>query len=430
MLDVGSRRRSVPRWLGGAAVLSCVAIQPLLACSLATWWGSPYRPSGSVFLGRPLADTLEAGPGTIRYGLEPGHFGRPVERTIYGQLVSVERLAAAVPAELRAQIRAAGDRVVLVPWDYDAGCTPVPWARSARWLEDDERGVFEARLREREHWVSDIPTLDVRAPQMVPYPAAIPRAAREPYVGAALTADEMLDFIDALPTFEESRQDPPRALARLESWARANPELAARYPVRHTLDRARATAARNVVLARDVPVAGTYRFTMSTGKDSVEFFVRTRRSPTTVDYHRTRADVRRELSSAERKVVGVSVLACAAATEADLPLRCMSVSGFHQGYLGVADSMSRDVAGRERRAGALDFLHAFQREAPVPGLSEIAREALQFREALPDGAYEFLPGTFTIHPDGRVTFEQVILREGVAAIQIRGERISRVVLER
>ena len=430
MLDVVARNRSVPRLLGGAAVLSCVAIQPLLACSLAPWWGSAYRPSGTVFLGRPLADTLEAGPGAVRYGLEPGHFGRPVDRTIYGQLVSVERLAAAVPAELRTSIRAAGDRVVLVPWDYDASCAAVPWARSARWLEGDERGVFEARLRDREHWVNDIPTLDVHAPQMVPYPAAIPRAAREAYVGPALSAEEMLDFIDALPTVEESRQHPPRALARLESWTRANPQLAARYPVRHMLDRARATAARNVVLAREVPVVGTYRFMMSTGKDSVEFFVRTRRTPTTVAHHLTRADLRRGMSDESRNSVGVFVLACAAATEASLPHECASRERTHQGYLGIADSASHDAEGRERRSGTLDFLRSFGRAAPLPGLLEMAREALQLGDALPDSEYHFFPGTFTIHPDGRVTFEQVILRDGVPAVHIRGERISRAVFER
>ena len=426
-----SRRGRTLRWsVAGASVLSLVAGQPLLACSLSAWFDEPYRPTGTLFIGRALADTVAAGPGSIRYTLEEGHFGRPVERTIHGQLISVERLAAAVPLELRNQIRAAGDRVVLVPWDYDAGCGPVPWARSARWVGAGERGVFEARLRDREHWAGDIPTFDVRAPQMVPYPAAIPRATRTAYVGAALAPDELLELMDSLPTFEEFRRDPPRALARIEGWARAYPELAARFPARRTLDMARRVADREMALAREVALAGTYRFVMTAGNDSAVFFVRTRRTPTTVVHHRTREDLRRGVSGAVRPLVGVAVLACAAASREALPLHCVSGREVQQGYLSVTDSVARDAEGREQRGGALDFLRAFSRQAPVPGLAAIAQQAFELTNALPDDQYLYFPGTFTTYPDGRVTFEHVILRDGVAAIRIRGERVSSVVLER
>lgn len=425
------RHGRILRWsTAGAVLLSATAGQSLPACSLSAWFGAPTRPVDALFIGRALADTVETGPGSIRYTLEQGHFGRPVARTIYGQVISVERLSAAVSPALRAQVRAVGDRVVLVPWDYDAGCAPVPWARSAQWVDAGERGVFTARLREREHWVSDIPTFDVSAPQMVPYPAAIPRGTRTAYVGAALSADELLDFMDSLPTSEEFRRDPPRALARIEGWARAHPELAARFPSRQALDLARARAVREVVLAREVALAGTYRFLMTAGNDSAEFFVRTRRTPTTVVHHRTREEITRGTSGFPRQPVGVAVLACAAASAETLAQHCASGRQVHQGYLSIADSVARDVDGREQRGGALDFLNTFRRQAPVPGLAAMAQQAFELTQALPPDQYLFFPGTFTVYPDGRITFEHVIMLDGVPAVRIRGERVSRVVLER
>ena len=61
-------------------------------------------------------------------------------------------------------------------------------------------GLLVAALRDREHWVGDIPTLDVSAAEMVPYPAAIVRATSRAYIGAHLTAEEMLGLVEVTPT--------------------------------------------------------------------------------------------------------------------------------------------------------------------------------------------------------------------------------------
>src|SRR5687768_4799114 len=82
--------------------------------------------STAHFIAMPMADTVFAGAGSVRYVVAPGHSGPAGARAVFGQVVSVERIGGLASRTLRQPVR----RVVLVPWDYGADCTPTPWTKS------------------------------------------------------------------------------------------------------------------------------------------------------------------------------------------------------------------------------------------------------------------------------------------------------------
>ena len=107
------------------------------------------------FLGIARSDTLATGLGDVSYRIDEGHFGRGTDRTMYGQLIDVEQLGTRRPGALRT-LRRPVRQVVLVPWDYGDDRSPVPWARTARWVPPSTRGLFSAVLRDPAHWVAGI----------------------------------------------------------------------------------------------------------------------------------------------------------------------------------------------------------------------------------------------------------------------------------
>lgn len=416
--------------IGLAAILLAATASPARGCSLAPWFSGGSRPDAVFFTGRPLADTLFAGPGSIRFTLEPGHSGRPRERPIHGQLVAVERLGAMATAELRRTVTEAGNRVVLVPWDYDAGCAPVPWPGSARWIPDHEAGLFVAALRDREHWVDDIPTLDVSAAQMVPYPAAIVRATSRAYIGAHLTAEEMLGLAEAMPTYAGAEADPHGALERMETWARAHPDLARRYPAADALRIARLEAERARFLDRDVPFVGTYRFVITTEPgDSAVFFVRTERRPHSELRYGSREDAQRRVPYRVSPPRGVNVRASATWSLATLPDRVNARGrGILTGYLSVDDSTAVDASGMAHQPALLDLLHRLGLASRDSTLPADMRRALHALTPLPRGTAWLFPGTLTSTPDGSIVYEHRVVHAGRALARIRGRRISTDVL--
>ena len=278
-----------------AAVAVGVTLVPrtAIACSLVPTFATPVVDrSALAFVGRPTTDTVRAGRGAVEVGTGDGHFGRPsASRVVHGQVVRVERLAPGVAPTVAAAVQTAGRRVVLVPWDYAADCQPVPWAGSARWLPTSAGGLFQGSLRDRVHWVEGLPTLDVFAPQFVPYTGTRRdrRGARAAPMARAdsalplLTPDELLALRATLPTWEAADADPEAAYAPLRAWAAAHPTLARREPAREMIQSAEWSVADFRFRQRPVPLAGTYRVTMwiadstvgAGGGDSTTFYART-----------------------------------------------------------------------------------------------------------------------------------------------------------
>ena len=201
------------------------------------------RDTAATFLvGTALADTVHAGVGTVRPSRHGGHWGPGRSRPVHGQVVRVDSLGGAHAGELSAAFERAGARdVVVVPWDYDPGCEPTYWSRSARWVEPGLVGFYEVRLRRGSDWAGGRPTFDAFHADLRPYPhGAFFQAG---YGGTdavrtrpSLDAREMFSLYDALPTYEEQERNPAAALQQIQAWETAHPGLARNYPADEILE--------------------------------------------------------------------------------------------------------------------------------------------------------------------------------------------------
>jgi hypothetical protein len=160
--------------------------------------------------------------------------------TISGQVVVVERVLGADSADVRRRLGSAR-KAVLVPWDHDTGCEPIPWTSRPRWIAPSTEGFVAARLRPREKWAGGMPTFDVRDAWREPYTPARVRLA----LGAlgqgrsVMSPEEYGTFYQALPSVHEWTQDRLPSYEALLAWERANPALAAKAPAAMELARAR-----------------------------------------------------------------------------------------------------------------------------------------------------------------------------------------------
>jgi hypothetical protein len=195
----------------------------------------------TAVLGSALPDTIFAGPGSVVYSNYPGHWGDGRRDAFFAQLVDVARLAGADSQALEAHFAQHGDRrIALVPWDYAPDCRPVPWSRSARWVEDGNLAFYRLQLRAPAEWARGYPTFDVLAADLQPYPHGLfwrrgYRNSDSVRAGLGLTATEYFDLYAVLPTREESDGQSAAAFARLDAWLIANPSIAQRYPATLTL---------------------------------------------------------------------------------------------------------------------------------------------------------------------------------------------------
>jgi len=207
--------------------------------------------STTYFVGRAQPRTRLAGPGTIRFRTTPGHWGRPdSSQSIYGQVVLVDQLGGNSASRLEVAFARAGAReVVVVPWDYDAACEPVPWARTGPWVGTVDPGFYRVRLRPESLWVDGRPVLDARFGDLEPYPHGV--LLQREYVGTdalrrgpSLTPAEYFDLFAVLPEWEQAMGDRSAAAARLDEWERAHPEVARKYPAPEMLRHAHSSLNR------------------------------------------------------------------------------------------------------------------------------------------------------------------------------------------
>ncbi len=398
-----------------AAALAASALLPASAraCSLAPF---PMTRDGIHLIGAATPDTVLAGDGGVEYRLERGDRARAV----YGQVVRVDRVGGADAA----QLPPGTDRVVLVPWGYDAGCRTTLWSASARWAEPGERGLFTASLRPRERWVEGIPTFDEFVVYTSPYPG---RLADNLPADSLMTVDQAFAFLQHLPLWEDVEAGGERGTKPILDWARENPALARLTPaaniVRFAMDDARAAR----VSRMDAPFAGTYRLavTVDGGAPRV-LYVRTGAAPAEEWPHPWLWGERPPLDAPIR---GYTLTTAWAATEAGLPVEMDPRSGGGQAFFSVL--AEPDTAQADRRVWrgdlSMDLVFGAFPDDTVLARAEREDHARMMRRIEEDLAIPAptADARFVSRADGSVSLEQrLVVGEGTV-IDIRGERISR-----
>lgn len=190
--------------------------------------------TATYFLGRAVPETVAVTQGRISPLAAAGHWGNGRVRPLFGQVVRVDTGAGAGSELLYRTFAQRGNRdVVIVPWDYDAGCQPTYWTASAQWILSDRVGFYALRLRPVEEWSGGRPTFDARQASATPYPHGPFFAAgyggtgvmrTSPYLAAA----ELFDLYGVLPTSGTGTR--PTDLDPVLRWRDANPGLARQYP--------------------------------------------------------------------------------------------------------------------------------------------------------------------------------------------------------
>ncbi len=250
---------------GAGTLLPPPEVTPVRLCSLAPIPG--FKIVGEAFfLGHAISDTVFTGPGATVAAAGRGHYSRSTQRAIYGQYV---RLTQIDGTDIPVAVRNA-DTVIVVPWDYDAACDPVPWGGSAAWLPPDSLRFFYPKLRDRDGWVGSVPTFDAFLPgvdvfpsfrpEVPPIQSGVPPGRREV---TAASAESLFAFFQSIPALTDYREVSDSAFNQLQEWAAAHPALTLTSPIADVLGalahRAATTRARHYL----PPMLGTYRITVS-----------------------------------------------------------------------------------------------------------------------------------------------------------------------
>ncbi|HEX8243920.1 MAG TPA: hypothetical protein VF541_10500 [Longimicrobium sp.] len=409
------------RLLGCSAVALALAPTAALACSMGGYPIVQSRTS-AYLVATSAADTLEAGPGAVRYRVSTDAFGRALDRAaVYGQVAEVERIGGPAARGLDPSVK----RVVLVPWSYGPDCRTVPWTSSARWVEPGTHGLFMATLRDRRYWAGGIPTFDVFTPYDDPYPQ---RADPDRYDAAEdsilLSIDEYLSVLEMLPMAEDADSIPAeRAFAPLMRWAGQRPALARRYPLRQLLGDVRNQIGYERLRRIEPPLAGTYRFELRLGSGAPRvFYARTRARPTTS--WNTGPGYDPDYDAAD----GYEMLSAGALLPDSLPVDCgPSRDMSREGYVAVKKEPEPGSGGNVW-LGKVELglvVHQFRGDS---ALARFARdEFAEFSERADRGEPDLVPARF-VRSGGQVRVEQVIrLRDG-RTLRLTGTRISRATI--
>lgn len=259
---------------GALAIVAAVSLaRQAGACSMVHSTPLHLWPGLAMMLATPTSDTVFAGPGKEKPSLYPGHHGPVYDRPIYGQIMRVD---SALGPGARST-----SRVVLVPWDYDAGCNATPWGNSFVWRRPGASGLYSATLRDSAYWAGGLPTYDVFVTENQPLVERRGGTGSMLQIGdpAALTPEEFFSIARGFRVVTTERE---RHLAdtAMFLWAEAHPALARRSP----LDEGLSFAGYDRWRIRDVvlPTRGTYRVSYRIGADSITVFARTDAKPNDV----------------------------------------------------------------------------------------------------------------------------------------------------
>lgn len=407
--------------IAAPALLACLLLPtPAHACSKAPVTVQRWTRNTINFIGTALADTLRAGPGDITFVVAGGHFGPASNRIIFGQKISVEQLSATEQKLLPPGVH----EVVLIPWDYDPACRPTPWARSARWVAAGTRGIYNATLRARAHWLNGVPTLDVMSPNFIPYRGSAPQ--RDSSLPTSLSIDELFAITPLLPDPDLLDTDAEAATAPLLAWAKANPEVANRPPAKSLVWDATYSVFSTQMSRVKPDIGGTWRFIVDIpGNPSREFFARNNERPTSPWSSTYPPPARQPWEVA--KLEGYSILTTVHTELSKLPQSCATRGA--ESYMAQRTAVQRTADGAFSIPGHLELglvnaafrgdtdFKAFKSAPVLPKTkTSVMDEALRAKTLFESGG------------DGIMRVLQSYQLDDGRTLTLRGERISNEVV--
>lgn len=342
----------------------------------------------------------------------------------FGQLADAARVAGAGADQVSAAT--AEDRsIVLVPWGFDEGCRPIGWTGSWSWATPDVEGFYRGRLRTPDGWIGSRPTFDVHAAVWEGFPDS---PWRHPTSNGRklLTAPELFELYDHLPTAEAITIRPYGAVSGLVTWRREAGDLAERYPARTLLAKAFDVAELARLRTSTLPFAGTYRVQVQRdGETLTTFLLRTGSvgsEPLTLDAGTTGG------------VPAAPSPAPAVATAAELALDEAALGNLSAPGERSACSSQRglrattDETDDGEAAGAF---HAWSAELLLRFVADCFDDSpilagLQARESTADATP--FGGVFRHEMDGRFNFRQGARLEDGTPVVLVGDRIDATAL--
>lgn len=416
----------IDRW-STAIALSLLAAAPVHACSKGAFAGS-IGESEAFFTGVATVDTLLAGPGAVNYGIRRDDSEGGGERSIYGQLIRVDRLGGPAAEQISSNV----EEVVVVPWGYDPSCRPLAWSASVQWVTPGAEAFYVATLRDPEHWVDGIPTFDLHNPFNLPYTGSerIREMDRDDPITSLLSPDQMFTFYQAIPTAGAIRTEGSLALGELRDWVGANPDLAARPPAETLVSHVLGRLSQIQLTRTDHPVLGTWRFTLEVPGDTTYAFVARTRSYPTSRWRPSRESNPREPGNLTLEFAeGYTVLFTMAETLSELPTAAGERGDLANWYLDVRAEPDSTIGERSWWRGSVES-SLFKRGFPDNPILQEAAERLwerfssRYEQQLPAE----VPARLSREPDGVLRLVQ-LFPASVGNIVLTGRKISEMVVD-
>lgn len=319
--------------------------------------------------------------------------------------------------------------VVLVPWGFDESCEPIAWTGSWRWAATGEAGFYRGRLRPPHAWIEGRPTFDVHSAVWEGFPRSPwehPLSVGRP----SLSAQELFDLYDRLPTAEAIASRPYGAVSELVTWRRDAGQRAERYPARTLLNAAFDLAELARVRRAPLPFSGTYRVRVEdSGQAVATFFLRTGSAgvePLNL-LERSAGSVPTAPRPASAYAAPVALAASAGRLDEPPDPGPRSECFRDRGLRATADEAPKG-----------DAAHAWSAELSIPFVASCFDDAGVLRDlrtgepASASGTHAedgtAFVGIFRQEADGRFTFHQDALLEDGTPVQLIGERIGVVAL--
>lgn len=351
----------------------------------------------------------------------------------FGQLADLTRVAGAGAEQVSA---AAGEdaSIVLVPWGFDEGCHPIGWTGSWSWATSGAEGFYRGHLRPSDDWIDSRPTFDVYAAVWEGFPDS---PWRHPLSNgrSLLTASELFELYDRLPTAEAITTRPYGAVSDLVTWRREAGELAQRYPARTLLAEAFGVAELARLRTAALPFAGTYRMRVQRAGTTISTFLL-----------RTGSVGSEPLSPDGGSAGSVPTAPSPAAAFAAAAGLAADAATLDQ----LVDASERSACARERGLRATSHetddaasegaLHAWSAELTLPfvascfGDAPILGELRPLTRPLEDEAdaagvrvsseAEPFAGVFRQEMDGRFSFRQAAMLEDGTPVLLVGDRVD------
>jgi len=206
--------------LGGGVAAACT-IDP---------WPQSRHPNETYFIATPLDRSMDVAAPEWCTGCP---------KTVGAQLAQLGKVGGARATEVDAAARAVGGRIALVPWSTRDDCAPELMNKPLPYWSSAAPGVFTALLRARSGWRDGVPTFDVHAAYLEPYPYGeyLRAYSGERDAGFELTVEQYYSLHEALPDRDAYQRDPVAAAQSVLKWKAAHPELALRAPAAAILAR-------------------------------------------------------------------------------------------------------------------------------------------------------------------------------------------------